>query len=411
MDYAKETLILHEKLKGKLSIKSKVSLQSKEDLSLAYTPGVAEPCRRIAEDKDSVYTYTMKSNFIAVVSDGTAVLGLGNIGPEAALPVMEGKCVLFKEFGGVDAVPLCVNTQDVDEVVKLVEQLAPTFGGINLEDISGPRCFAIERRLKERLDIPVFHDDQHGTAVVVLAALINAAKVVGKRLSELRVVVNGAGAAGISIARLLKVAGVKDVVVCDRQGAIYLNRPAGMNVEKGLLAAETNQQKKKGGLQEVVKGADVLIGVSQPGVITKQMIGSMQKEAIVLALANPVPEIFPEEALEAGARVVGTGRSDYPNQINNVLAFPGIFRGALDVRAKEINEEMKMAAAYALAGIIPAAELREEYLLPQAFDVRVGPRVAAAVAEAAVQSGVARIKLSYEEELEQAMKMMRKDEN
>jgi len=411
MDYAKEALILHEKLKGKLSIKSKVSLQSKEDLSLAYTPGVAEPCRRIAEDKDSVYIYTMKSNFIAVVSDGTAVLGLGNIGPEAALPVMEGKCVLFKEFGGVDAVPLCVNTQDVDEVVKLVEQLAPTFGGINLEDISGPRCFAIERRLKERLDIPVFHDDQHGTAVVVLAALINAAKVVGKRLSELRVVVNGAGAAGISIARLLKVAGVKDVVVCDRQGAIYLNRPAGMNAEKGLLAAETNQQKKKGGLQEVVKGADVLIGVSQPGVITKQMIGSMQKEAIVLALANPVPEIFPEEALEAGARVVGTGRSDYPNQINNVLAFPGIFRGALDVRAKEINEEMKMAAAYALAGIIPAAELREEYLLPQAFDVRVGPRVAAAVAEAAVQSGVARIKLSYEEELEQATKMMRKDEN
>jgi malate dehydrogenase (oxaloacetate-decarboxylating) len=411
MDYAKEALALHEKLKGKLSIKSKVSLQSKEDLSLAYTPGVAEPCRRIAEDKDSVYTYTMKSNLIAVVSDGTAVLGLGNIGPEAALPVMEGKCVLFKEFGGVDAVPLCVNTQDVDEVVKLVEQLAPTFGGINLEDISGPRCFTIERRLKERLDIPVFHDDQHGTAVVVLAALINAAKVVGKRLSELRVVVNGAGAAGISIARLLKAAGVKDVVVCDRQGAIYLNRPAGMNAEKGLLAAETNQQKKKGGLQEVVKGADVLIGVSQPGAITKQMIGSMQKEAIVLALANPVPEIFPEEALAAGARVVGTGRSDYPNQINNVLAFPGIFRGALDVRAKEINEEMKMAAAYALAGIIRAEELREEYLLPQAFDVRVGPRVAAAVAEAAVQSGVARIKLSYEEELEQAMKMMRKDKN
>ncbi|MDD4145970.1 MAG: NADP-dependent malic enzyme [Clostridia bacterium] len=409
MDYMEKALQMHQKLKGKLSIHSKVSLQSQEELSLAYTPGVAEPCKLIAQDKTLAYEYTMKANFIAVVSDGTAVLGLGDIGPEAALPVMEGKCVLFKEFGGVDAVPLCIGTTDVEEIVEFVVRLAPTFGGINLEDISSPRCFAIERKLKERLDIPVFHDDQHGTAVVVLAALINAAKVVGKEFKEMEVVVNGAGAAGISIAQLLKVAGIKDVILCNRGGAIYQGCPQKVNSEQARLAPETNLQQKKGLLGDVLQGADVFIGVSRAGLLTKEMVRRMKKEPIVLALANPLPEIFPEEALAAGAKVVGTGRSDYPNQINNVLAFPGLFRGALDVRATEINEEMKFAAAQALAELITPEELTADYLLPQAFDLRVGPRVAAAVAEAAVKSGAARKKVSYEEELAQAVKLTKKN--
>ncbi|MGI6588075.1 MAG: NAD(P)-dependent malic enzyme [Peptococcia bacterium] len=408
MDYAKKALELHKELKGKLAVQSKVSLQNRENLALAYTPGVAEPCRLIAEDKSLVYEYTMKENFIAVVSDGTAVLGLGNIGPEAALPVMEGKCILFKEFGGVDAVPLCIGTTDVEEIVEFVAQLAPTFGGINLEDISSPRCFAIERKLKERLNIPVFHDDQHGTAVVVLAGLINAGKVVGKEFKEMQVVVNGAGAAGISITKLLKAAGIKDVILCDYWGAIHQGCPEKMNSEQARLAVGTNLEQKKGPLEDVIQGADVFIGVSKTGVLTPEMVRKMKKEAIVLAMANPLPEIFPEEALTAGAKVVGTGRSDYPNQINNVLAFPGIFRGALDVQAIDINEEMKLAAAQALAQMVTAEELTSAYILPQAFDLRVGPRVAAAVAEAAVKSGVARKKLSYEEEFAQARKLMKK---
>lgn len=408
MDYAQEALRMHQELKGKLSVRSKVPLQSPEALSLAYTPGVAEPCKLIAQDKSLAYEYTMKANFIAVVSDGTAVLGLGDIGPEAALPVMEGKCVLFKEFGGVDAVPLCIGTTDVEEIVAFVTQIAPTFGGINLEDISSPRCFAIERKLKEKLDIPVFHDDQHGTAVVVLAGLINAAKVVGKEFKEMQVVVNGAGAAGVSITKLLIAAGIKDVILCDRWGALYQGCPEEMNSEQAKLARETNLQQKKGSLGEVMQGADVFIGVSRAGLLTKEMVKQMQKEAIVFALANPLPEIFPAEALEAGAKVVGTGRSDYPNQINNVLAFPGIFRGALDVRAKEINEEMKLAASRALAEMITPEELTAEYILPQAFDGRVGPRVAAAVAVAAVKSGAARKKLSYAAELTRATRLMKK---
>ncbi|MGI6145266.1 MAG: NADP-dependent malic enzyme [Clostridia bacterium] len=409
MDYAKEAVRLHQTLKGKLSIQSKVSLQNQEALSLAYTPGVAEPCKLIAEDKGLVYEYTMKENFIAVVSDGTAVLGLGDIGPEAALPVMEGKCVLFKEFGGVDAVPLCIATRQVEEIVEFVTRIAPTFGGINLEDISSPRCFAIERKLKEALDIPVFHDDQHGTAVVVLAALINAAKVVGKKLKELQIVVNGAGAAGVSITKLLLQYGIKDLFLCDEYGVIFSGRKEGMNEELERLAPETNLQQKKGLLGEVIQGADVFIGVSKGGLLTKEMVQKMNQGAIVLPLANPEPEIWPQEALEAGASVVGTGRSDFPNQINNVLAFPGIFRGALDVRAQDINEEMKLAAAAALADLVKPAELSADYILPKAFDLRVGPRVAAAVAEAAVKSGVARKKLSYYEELERATKLMKKN--
>ena len=409
MDYAKEAVRLHQNLKGKLFIQSKVSLQNQEALSLAYTPGVAEPCKLIAEDKSLVYEYTMKENFIAVVSDGTAVLGLGDIGPEAALPVMEGKCVLFKEFGGVDAVPLCIETREVEEIVEFVTRIAPTFGGINLEDISSPRCFAIEKKLKESLTIPVFHDDQHGTAVVVLAALINAAKVVGKEFKELRVVVNGAGAAGASVAKLLILSGIKDLFLCDEYGVIFSGRQEGMNEELEQLALVTNLQQKKGRLGEVIQGADVFIGVSKAGLLTKEMVQRMNKGAIVLPMANPDPEIWPQEALEAGAKVVGTGRSDFPNQINNVLAFPGIFRGALDVRAKDINEEMKLAAAYALAGIVKTEELSADYILPQPFDVRVGPRVAAAVAEAAVKSGVARKETSYNKELERATKLMKKE--
>jgi malate dehydrogenase (oxaloacetate-decarboxylating) len=409
MDYPKEALKLHKELKGKLVVKSKVKVQNKDDLSIAYTPGVAEPCKEINKDKSKVWDYTIKSNYIAVVSNGTAVLGLGDIGPEAAMPVMEGKCVLFKEFGGVDAVPICIDTKDVDEIVNLVACLAPSFGGFNLEDISGPKCFEIERRLKERLDIPVFHDDQHGTAVVVIAGIINALKIIGKDFGDISVVINGAGAAGISTARLLNAFGTKEIILCDRNGAIYEGRKEGMNAEKELMSRETNRNGVKGSLKDVLKGRDVFIGVSGPGVLNKEMVQSMNKDAIIFAMANPTPEIFPEEAKAAGARVIGTGRSDYANQVNNVLAFPGIFRGALDVMAKDINEDMKKAAAYALAEIITPEELNEDYIIPKAFDLRVGPRVAAAVAEAAVKSGVARRELSYDEELELATKIMKKE--
>lgn len=408
MDYAKEALRVHKELKGKLEVVSKVQVKNKDDLSVAYTPGVAEPCKVISKDKSLVFDYTIKSNYIAVVSDGTAVLGLGDIGPEAAMPVMEGKCVLFKEFGGVDAVPICLDTKDTDEIVSIVAKMAPSFGGFNLEDISGPRCFEIERRLKKILDIPVFHDDQHGTAVVVLSGLINALKIVKKDVSKISVVINGAGAAGISTARLLKTYGVGNVVLCDTKGAIYTGRSDGMNEEKELLAKETNCNKEKGSLEEVIRGKDVFIGVSSAGALNKEMIRSMNKDAIIFAMANPTPEIFPEEAKLAGARVIGTGRSDFPNQVNNVLAFPGIFRGALDIMAKDINEEMKMAAALAIADIVEPANINEENIIPKAFDLRVGPRVAAAVAEAGVKSGVARRKLTYEQAYELALKTMKK---
>ncbi|NLO96810.1 MAG: NAD-dependent malic enzyme [Peptococcaceae bacterium] len=406
MDYNREALRIHKEKAGKLEIISKIPLKTKDDLSIGYTPGVAEPCRYIHQDKSLVYDYTIKSNYIAVVSDGTAVLGLGDIGPEASLPVMEGKCILFKEFGAVDAVPLCLNTKDTDEIVNIITKLAPAFGGFSLEDISAPRCFEIERRLKQNLDIPIFHDDQHGTAVVVLAAIINALKIVNKKFAEVEIVVNGAGAAGVSITRLLNKFGVKNIVLCDTQGAIYQGRSVGMNSEKLLIAKETNIRNEKGSLQEVLAGKDIFIGVSAPGTVTKEMIQSMNKEPLVFALANPIPEIFPEEAKAAGARIVGTGRSDFPNQVNNVLAFPGIFRGALDVRAKEINDEMKIAAAQAIAEVIKDSELNEDNLLPRSFDKNVGPRVAAAVAQAAVKSGVARLPLSYEEEYEKAARLI-----
>lgn len=407
MDYNKEALKMHKELQGKLSVVSKVQVKNKDDLSIAYTPGVAEPCRHIAKDKSLVYEYTIKPNYIAVVTDGTAVLGLGDIGPEAALPVMEGKCVLFKEFGGVDAVPICIASKDADEIVSFVTKMSPAFGGINLEDISGPRCFEIERRLKKEMDIPVFHDDQHGTAVVVMAGLINALKVVNKDITNIEIVVNGAGAAGIAITRLLNSFGVKNIILCDSKGAIYKGRSEGMNSEKEMLSVETNKNLEKGLLKEVIAGKDVFIGVSAQGAVTKEMVNSMNKDAIVFAMANPIPEIFPEDAIAAGARVVGTGRSDYPNQVNNVLAFPGIFRGALDVYASEINEEMKVAAARAIAEMVTADELAEDNIMPKAFDTRVGPRVAAAVAEAAVRSGAARKVLTYEQELKNAQKMMK----
>jgi len=407
MDYNKESLRIHKEYKGKMAIVSKIPLKNKDDLSIGYTPGVAEPCRHISKDKSLVYDYTIKSNYIAVITDGTAVLGLGDIGPEAGLPVMEGKCILFKEFGGVDAVPICLGTKDADEIVNIVTKLEPAFGGFNLEDISGPRCFEIERRLKSVLNIPVFHDDQHGTAVVVLAGLINALKIVKKDVSEVEVVVNGAGAAGISTTRLLKAYGFKDVVICDSQGAIYRGRTVGMNPEKEMLARETNIKNQQGLLKDIIKDKDILIGVSAPGIVTKEMIQTMNKDAIVFAMANPVPEISPDEAKAGGARIVGTGRSDYPNQVNNVLAFPGIFRGALDVRATDINEEMKFAAAHAIANIA-AAEINEEYVIPKAFNRLVGPSVAAAVAEAAVKSGVARLNITYEQELINATEIMDK---
>lgn len=408
MDYNQEALRVHKEKVGKMEVVSKVPLKSKDDMSIGYTPGVAEPCRYIHTDKSLVYDYTIKSNYIAVVTDGTAVLGLGDIGPEAALPVMEGKCILFKEFGGVDAIPLCLNTKDTDEIVNIVTKLAPAFGGFNLEDISAPRCFEIERKLKKNLDIPIFHDDQHGTAVIVLSAIINALKIIKKDFNQVEIVVNGAGAAGVSTTRLLKAFGVKNIILCDTKGALYRGRTEGMNDEKETIAEITNLHNEKGTLHDVIAGKDIFIGVSAPGTVTGEMVQSMKKDAIVFALANPTPEIFPDEAKAAGARIIGTGRSDFPNQVNNVLAFPGIFRGALDVRAKDINDEMKIAAALAIAAAIPEKELNEENLLPKSFDKSIGAKVAAAVAQAAIKSGVARLTPTYQEEYEKAAKIINK---
>ncbi len=390
MDYAKESLRLHAEWKGKIEVRATVPVETKDDLSLAYTPGVAQPCLEIQKDINKSYELTRRHNLCAVITDGSAVLGLGDIGPEAGMPVMEGKCVLFKAFGDVDAFPLCVKTKDVDEFVNTVYLISGSFGGINLEDISAPRCFEIERKLKEKCDIPIFHDDQHGTAVITLAGLTNALKVVGKKKEDVKVVTSGAGAAAISIVKLLLSAGFRNIVMTDRKGAIYEGRD-GLNWIKEEMAQVTNRNMEKGTLADVIKGADVFIGVSAPGTLTTDMVRTMNKDAIVFACANPTPEIFPDDAKAGGAAVVSTGRSDYPNQINNVLAFPGIFRGAFDVRASDINEEMKMAAARALAELISDDELSADYIIPKAFDKRVGPAVAKAVAQAARDSGVARI--------------------
>ncbi len=390
MDYAKESLRLHGEWGGKIEVVATVPVATKDDLSLAYTPGVAQPCLEIQKDVNKSYELTRRHNLCAVITDGTAVLGLGDIGPEAGMPVMEGKCALFKAFGNVDAFPLCVKTKDVDEFVNTVALISGSFGGINLEDISAPRCFEIERKLKERCDIPIFHDDQHGTAVITLAGLINALKVVGKKKEDVKIVTSGAGAAAIAIIKLLLSAGFQNITMCDRKGAIYEGRE-GLNWIKEEMAQVTNRGMEKGTLADVINGADVFIGVSGPGTLTTEMVKTMNKDAVIFACANPTPEIFPEDAKAGGARVISTGRSDYPNQINNVLAFPGIFRGAFDVRASDINEEMKMAAATALAGLISDEELNENYIIPAAFDPRVGKAVAEAVAEAARKSGVARL--------------------
>ena len=391
MDYMKESLRMHEELKGKVEVVARAAVDSKEALSLAYTPGVAQPCLEIQKDINKSYELTRRWNTVAVVTDGSAVLGLGDIGPEAGMPVMEGKCVLFKAFGDVDAIPLCVRSKEVDDIVNTVALLAGSFGGVNLEDISAPRCFEIEKKLKERCDIPIFHDDQHGTAVITLAGLTNALKVVGKKLDNIKIVINGAGAAAIAITRLLLSAGAKDITLCDRNGAIYDGREQGMNEVKTQLAKQTNLNKTVGTLADVIKNADVFIGVSAPGVLTKEMVKTMNEDAIIFACANPTPEIFPDEAKEGRARVVSTGRSDFPNQINNVLAFPGIFRGALDARASDINDEMKIAAAKALAELISDDELSEEYIIPAAFDSRVKDAVSEAVKKAAYETGVARL--------------------
>ena len=391
MDYAKESLRLHGEWKGKIEVVTRVPVENKDDLSLAYTPGVAQSCLEIQKDVNKSYELTRRWNMCLVVTDGSAVLGLGNIGPEAGMPVMEGKCVLFKAFGDVDAFPLCIKSNDVDEIVNTIYMISGSFGGVNLEDISAPRCFEIEEKLKEKCDIPIFHDDQHGTAIITLAGLTNALKVVGKKKEDVRIVMNGAGAAAISIARLLLTAGFKNITLCDRKGAIYEGRPEGMNPIKDEMAKVTNLAKKSGSLADMLVGADVFIGVSAPGAVTTEMVKTMNKDAVVFACANPTPEIFPDDAKAGGAKVVSTGRSDFPNQINNVLAFPGIFRGAFDVRAKEINDEMKLAASEALANLITDEELSPEYIIPKAFDKRVGPAVAKAVAEAAKRTGVARI--------------------
>ena len=391
MDYAKESLRLHGEWKGKIEVVTRVPVENKDDLSLAYTPGVAQPCLEIQKDVNKSYELTRRWNMCLVVTDGSAVLGLGNIGPEAGMPVMEGKCVLFKAFGDVDAFPLCIKSNDVDEIVNTIYMISGSFGGVNLEDISAPRCFEIEKKLKEKCDIPIFHDDQHGTAIITLAGLTNALKVVGKKKEDVHVVMNGAGAAAISIARLLLTAGFKNITLCDRKGAIYEGRPEGMNPVKDEMSKVTNLDKKAGSLADMLVSADVFIGVSAPGAVTTEMVKTMNKDAIVFACANPTPEIFPDDAKAGGAKVVSTGRSDFPNQINNVLAFPGIFRGAFDVRAKEINDEMKLAASEALANLIADEELSPEYIIPKAFDKRVGPAVAKAVAEAAKRTGVARI--------------------
>lgn len=405
MTLREEALHMHKVHMGKLESKSKVEVKNAKDLSLAYSPGVAEPCKEIYEKPETVYDYTMKGNMVAVVSDGTAVLGLGNIGPEAALPVMEGKAVLFKSFAGVDAFPICLNSTDVDKIVETVKLLEPTFGGVNLEDIAAPNCFVIEERLKKEINIPVFHDDQHGTAIVTVAGLVNALKLTGRNMQEIKVVANGAGAAGIAIIKLLYSYGVRDIVMCDSKGAIYEGRVEGMNEVKAAVARYTNRNKKAGKLDDVIQGADVFIGVSVAGALTKEMVQSMNPDPIIFAMANPEPEIMPEIAHEAGAKVVGTGRSDYPNQVNNVLAFPGIFRGALDVRATHINEKMKQAAVAAIAGLITNEELAADYVIPGPFDPRVAPQVAAAVAKAAMETGVARRKVDPEEVREKTIQL------
>ncbi|NLC38550.1 MAG: NAD-dependent malic enzyme [Clostridia bacterium] len=407
MSVKEAALRLHRENIGKIEITSKVPLVNAFDLSIAYTPGVAEPCKEIHRNRELVYEYTAKGNMVAVVTDGSAVLGLGDIGPEAAYPVMEGKALLFKAFAGVDAFPICLNTKDIDKIVETVKLLEPTFGGINLEDIAAPNCFIIEKRLKEEMSIPIFHDDQHGTTVVATAGLINALKIVGKELSSIKIVVNGAGAAGIAITKLLVTLGVKEIILCDRHGAIYSGRSQGMNPAKNEIASLTNPQKQSGSLVQIIQGADVFIGVSAPGTVTRDMVASMQ-EPVIMAMANPVPEIMPEEALAGGARVVCTGRSDFPNQVNNVLAFPGIFRGALDVRATDINEEMKLAAAYAIAELIPEDKLNPDYVIPNPFDERVAPAVAKAVAKAAQDSGVARLKVDPDLIAEKAKEMLKK---
>nr|WP_273832569.1 malic enzyme-like NAD(P)-binding protein [Pseudalkalibacillus sedimenti] len=391
-----EALHIHRVRQGKLESKSKVPVRNATDLSLAYSPGVAEPCKEIYDDKNKVYEYTMKGNMVAVVSDGTAVLGLGNIGPEAALPVMEGKAVLFKSFAGVDAFPICLNTTDVDQIVQTVKLMEPTFGGINLEDIAAPNCFVIEERLKKETNIPIFHDDQHGTAIVTVAGLVNALKLSGKKMSEIKVVINGAGAAGIAIIKLLNRFGVKDIIMCDSKGAIYEGRSYGMNDVKAEVAKYTNRDKAEGSLKEVIVNTDVFIGVSVEGALTKEMVKSMNEDPTIFAMANPNPEIMPDDAREAGAKVIGTGRSDFPNQINNVLAFPGIFRGALDVRATHINEDMKVAAVQAIAELVAEEDLNADYVIPAPFDPRVAPAVAASVAKAAMETGVARINVDPE---------------
>jgi malate dehydrogenase (oxaloacetate-decarboxylating) len=391
MDYAKESLRLHGEWKGKIEVVNTVTVKTREDLSLAYTPGVARPCLEIQKDVNKSYDLTRRWNMCLVVTDGTAVLGLGDIGPEAGMPVMEGKCVLFKAFGNVDAFPLCIKSRDVDEIVNTIYLISGSFGGVNLEDISAPRCFEIEKKLKEKCDIPIFHDDQHGTAVITLAGLINALKVTGKQRQNVRIVINGAGAAAISIARLLLSDGFHHIILCDRKGAIYEGRNEGMNAIKEEMALLTNREKKAGSLAEVIKGADVFIGVSAPGTLSSEMVRTMAKNSVIFACANPTPEILPEDAKTGGAAVIATGRSDFPNQINNVLAFPGIFRGTFDVRARDINDQMKIAAAYALAGLIPDEQLTNDYIIPAPFDPRVGKTVAKAVAEAARKSGVARI--------------------
>jgi malate dehydrogenase (oxaloacetate-decarboxylating) len=397
MTLMKEALELHRTHRGKIEVISKVPVLNKHDLSLAYTPGVAEPCKEIHADPDKVYEYTAKGNMVAVVTNGTAVLGLGDIGAAAGLPVMEGKAVLFKAFAGVDAFPICLDTKDPDEIVNAVRLLEPVFGGVNLEDISAPACFEIESKLKKVTNMPIFHDDQHGTAIVVCAAMINALKIVGKDASELRVVINGAGAAGIAVCKLLMTLGVNDIILCDSKGAVYEGRTEGMNPYKEEMAKITNRQKLSGKLADVMKGADVFIGLSIAGCVTREMVSSMAEDPMIFAMANPIPEIMPDEARAAGAKVIATGRSDFPNQINNVLAFPGVFRGALDARATDINEEMKLAAAYAISEIITDEELDPEYIIPAPFDERVAPAVAASVAEAAESSGVARMKVSPEE--------------
>lgn len=397
MTLREEALLLHRMNKGKLESKSKVPVRNKKDLSLAYSPGVAEPCKDIYDDESKVYEYTMKGNTVAVVSDGTAVLGLGNIGPKAALPVMEGKAVLFKSFAGVDAFPICLNTNDIDKIVETVKMLEPTFGGVNLEDISAPNCFAIEERLKKELNIPVFHDDQHGTAIVTVAGLVNALKFVGKKMSDIKVVTNGAGAAGIAIINLLYLYGVRDIILCDTKGAIFEGREYGMNSVKEEVAKYTNLDRIEGKLADVIKNTDVFIGVSVEGTLSSEMIRSMNNNPVIFAMANPNPEIMPNIAKEAGAAVIGTGRSDFPNQVNNVLAFPGIFRGALDVRATHINEQMKMAAVEAIALLVSDEQLDSDYVIPAPFDPRVAPAVAASVAKAAMETGVARIHVDPKE--------------